>query len=93
MIPDDLKHYVNAEIEKALKSKTPVGLPLDSDLIRQLTEVELQLKAVIVSLRGLPPELGWWENFATAYTSLKNRQQQDAASGIAELRDLLKRYD
>jgi len=90
MTDEEIKQYIDAQIKEALRSKTlTAGLLPDSDLVRQLAEVELRQATVIQSLPKLFPDLNWKETLSKTYRSLKKKQRQDADSATAELLYLL----
>jgi hypothetical protein len=90
MISDELKQYVDDQIKETLKSKTPMGLPLDSDLIGRLDEVEVRLEATIQSLAKILPEKDWKGTLSTFYRAIKKKRGQDVGAGID---DFLARID
>ena len=90
MTDEEIKRYVDAQIKEGLKSKTPMGLPIDSDLVGRLDEVEVRLEATIRSLAKLLPEKDWKGTLSTFYRAIKKKQGRDVGAGID---DFLARID
>lgn len=96
MISDELKEYVNDQIEKTLKSTSTtvtVVPPQNSGLERRLLSAELALVATILTLRKFLPEFEWKQRIAETYNRLKKKESlrtaQDVSAAIAELDSLL----
>jgi hypothetical protein len=97
MTDEQIKKYINDQIKDALKTHVPRGPVPDDGLLRQLDKLELLLKAAIVSLLELPPELDWKANFSEAYRTLRKKQHEDTnreiSAGIAELEHLMEQEE
>jgi hypothetical protein len=96
MTDAEIKKYVDAQIDKALKSMTTTVTVVPSHnpgLERRLSEIELWLAATILTLRESLPESELKQRTAETYSRLKKklsrRRAQAVSAAIAELEYLL----